>query len=122
MQRISVEFLTDACTTRVAWLSKFLKGISSGFIAFGVYEVIQQSNRHDEAFSMILENGIPTLLMMIADMHFLELVATDMVLSLCSQLNIFNGFMDRDEDLFMLVRIMGFEYLTGRGGRGRIRQ
>ena len=56
--------------------------------------------------------------MTIGDMLFMELVATDVVLSFCCRLNIFNGFMERDEDVFVLVQMMGLAYLTGRVGSG----
>merc|ERR1711990_1296879 len=67
---------------------------------------------------MVFENVIPAVFMTIGDMFFMELVATDMVLNFCGRLNIFNGFMERDEDLFVLVNMMGLEYLTGRAGLG----
>ena len=67
---------------------------------------------------MVLETGIPAVFMAIGDMLFTELVATDVVLTFCSRLEIFNGFMETDEDLHVLVKVMGLERLTGRGGIG----
>jgi hypothetical protein len=118
MQNISVEYLTHANTKRARFLNIFLRIISNGLIAFGGYEVIQKSTHQDEAMAMVFENAIPAVFMTIGDTLFMELVATDVVLNFCSRLNIFNGFMERDEDLFVLVNMMGLEYLTGRGGKG----
>jgi hypothetical protein len=53
--------------------------------------------------------------MAVGDMLFMELVASDLVVNCCVRLNIFNGFMARDEDLHALVCIMDLEKLTGRG-------
>ena len=109
MQKIAAEYLMDANTKRVRLLNMVIRMISNGLIAFGCYKVILNTTGEDEAITIVMENGIPAAFMAIADMLFMELVATDAVLRFCSRLNIFNGFMERDEDLFALVKLMGLE-------------
>merc|ERR1719281_2311000 len=58
---------------------------------------------------------LPTCFLMVSDMLFMELVATDLVMNGIVTLRIFNGFMRTDEDLHTFLVVLGLEALTGRG-------
>jgi hypothetical protein len=115
MEKISMDFLTDKYTKRFQKMRRFVDAISGLLILYGVYEMIVNRNMSEEAVEALLESGIPAAFMAVGDMLFMELVASDLVVNCCVRLNIFNGFMERDEDLYALVCIMGLERLTGRG-------
>jgi len=119
MEKIVFESTRDDTTGRMKKIKRFLASLSHAFIAFGFYQVAVEHGLLADGIQMLLDMLLPTGFLMVSDKLFMELAATDLMIWNLVTLRLFNGFLQKDEDLHALLVVMGMDGLAA--GRSIIR-
>ena len=116
LEKVVAAFLQEKKTERVEVLETLLHLLAGMLIAYGIYVeiVAYKTDLVEHGISFIFDTGIPMLFMCVSDTIFLELVATDILVHCVGKLCLFNGFMDGDEELDVVMDMLGLRELTGR--------
>jgi hypothetical protein len=116
LEEITAEFYTSSSTTIAKLATRCLNPLSNVMIIYGIYSL--QEDILGQGITFFINSALPLLFMFLSDTIFLELVATDVLMHCSGRLSIFNGFMDQDEDFHVLLKLLGFSDMTGRGTAG----
>ena len=98
---------TDARRGRVQLITRCCNACALILLAYGVYQVVSDNSLYEDALNLFFELAIPLTFLVISDMLFMQVVASDLCLRRLISLSIFNRYMEGNLDLRAALSVVG---------------